>query len=155
MGLSGANGMALAHRLKGLDKSRFFVMMGDGELQEGQVWEAVMTAGHYNLHEVILLVDRNVFQGDRSTNDVMALDPLEDKFLSFGWDVKSVDGHDYHELYNGLNECASDRPKAIIANTIKGKGVSFMEGDNFWHAGGKKFTKDFYEQAMRDLEGLE
>ncbi len=155
MGLSGANGMALAQRLKGHSDSRFFVMMGDGELQEGQVWEAVMTAGHYNLYEVILLIDRNVFQGDRSTADLMALDPLEDKFLSFGWDVKSLDGHNYEELFNGLNECALDKPKAIIANTIKGKGVSFMEGDNFWHAGGKKFTSEFYQQAMKDLEDPE
>ena len=80
-----------------------------------------VTAGHYNLHEVILLIDRNIFQGDRATIDVMSLDPLADKFLSFGWDIKSVNGHDFQELHKGLSACESDKPKAIIANTIKGK----------------------------------
>ncbi|TNE66542.1 MAG: transketolase [Alphaproteobacteria bacterium] len=151
MGLSAANGMALAARYKGLNDLRFFCILGDGEQQEGQVWEAAMTAGHYKLSNVINIIDRNVFQGDRSSHDVMELEPLADKWRAFGWDVQAVDGHDFGALADCMAAFEPDKPKLMIANTVKGKGVSFMEGDNLWHTGGPKFDQGYLERALADL----
>lgn len=155
MGLSAVNGMALAARYQGKNDLRFFCILGDGELQEGQVWEAAMTAGHYCLENVILIVDRNVFQGDRSVAEVMELEPLADKWRSFGWEVVNVDGHDFAAMADALASLTSKKPKLMIADTIKGKGVSFMEGDNLWHTGGPKYTEELLEKSLRDLEELD
>lgn len=154
MGLSAANGMALAARLQKKDDLRFFCIMGDGETQEGQVWEAAMTAGYYKLGNVINIIDRNVFQGDRSCEDVMDLEPYADKWTAFGWDVKNVDGHSFTALSEVMATFDPDKPKLLIADTVKGRGVSFMEANNAWHTGGPKFDCDHFERAMKDLGGL-
>ena len=154
MGLSGANGMALAARLKGDNKSRFFVLMGDGELQEGQVWEAAMTTAHLGLNNVVVIVDRNEFQGDSSTEEQMGMFSLYSKFEAFNWNVAVCwDGHDFEDLADRLIvKRWEDCPFIIIAKTIKGKGVSFMEADPIaWHTAGPKFTEELYEQAMEEL----
>lgn len=151
MGLSATNGMAMAARYQGKNDLRFFCIMGDGETQEGQVWEAAMTAGYYKLGNVINIIDRNVFQGDRSCVDVMDLEPFADKWQAFGWDVKAADGHDFEDLSRTLAEFDEEKPKLLIANTVKGKGVSFMEANNAWHTGGPKFDQGHFERAMADL----
>jgi transketolase len=152
MGLSAANGMAIAARLTGKNDIRFFIIMGDGETQEGQVWEAAMTAGHYKLSNVINIIDRNIYQGDQSCLEVMTIEPITDKWTSFGWDVIQVDGHDFNDMHTSFAKMKSDKPKLIIANTVKGKGVSFMEDNNAWHTGGPKFTEELFKIAMKDLE---
>lgn len=151
MGLSATNGMALAARYLGKNDLRFFCIMGDGETQEGQVWEAAMTAGHYRLSNVINVIDRNVFQGDRACADVMGQEPYEEKWRAFGWDVMVVDGHSFADLASVFAAFDPEKPKLLIADTIKGKGVSFMEGDNAWHTGGPKFDQGHLEQALKDL----
>jgi len=151
MGLSAVNGMALAARYQGQNDLRFFCIMGDGETQEGQVWEAAMTAGHYKLSNVINIIDRNVFQGDRACADVMNQEPYAEKWHSFGWDVKVADGHSSADLARVMATFDPAKPKLLIADTVKGKGVSFMEADNAWHTGGPKFDQAHLKQAMQDL----
>lgn len=153
-GLSAANGMAIAARYLRSAEPRFFVLLGDGELQEGQVWEAAMTAGHYCLGNVIAVVDRNCFQGDRAVQAEMDIEPLADKWRAFKWAVASVNGHDYAALATALSglQSESEKPKLIIAETVKGRGVSFMENNNNWHVGGPKFTDELLAQALSELK---
>ncbi len=133
-GLSCAVGMAIGARLDGL-KINIIAILGDGECDEGQVWEAAMSASHYKLGNLIAIVDKNGLQIDGYTKDVMNSEPLADKWKSFGWEVFEIDGHNFDEIEysvrNALN--IKDKPVCIIANTIKGKGVSFMEGACDWH----------------------
>ncbi len=133
-GLSFANGIALALKADGLE-SRTFVITGDGELQEGQIWEAAMTTPHYKLGNVCVIVDRNGYQSQGSIDSLMGVEPLEQKFEAFGWKTHRVDGHDIEELCRVLDTVGKDRdvPTAIIADTVKGKGVSFMEGTHTYH----------------------
>lgn len=134
-GLSVGVGMAKAAKMDNLD-NRVFVLMGDGELAEGSIWEAAMSASHLKLDNLVAIIDRNGLQISGSTEDVMALEPLCDKFESFGFHVREVDGHDYDALLGVL--CAKPicgKPTAIIAHTMKGKGVSFMENQPKWHHG--------------------
>ncbi len=152
-GLSVACGMAVAAQYQSHSEPRFFVLLGDGEMQEGQVWEAIMTAGHYGLGGLTAILDRNRFQGDRAVSDVMDIEPIAEKMRAFKWDVQNADGHSFESLSNAHAAMSRSRPKLIIANTVKGRGVSFMEGDNAWHVGGKKFTQEFLARALRDLEG--
>ncbi len=149
MGLSVANGMALACRLDNLSPN-IFVLMGDGELQEGQVWEAAMTSAHYNLSNVVAIVDRNMLQCDDNTESIMSLEPLDEKFRSFGWEVFEVDGHNVGALQNVLRKACevTNKPSLVIAHTKKGKGVSCMEGKNNWH--GKPLLSEQYEEAIRE-----
>jgi transketolase len=134
-GFSIGAGMALAAKMDG--KSYLtFVLLGDGELQEGSVWEAAMFAGHHHLNNLIAIVDRNKLQAINFTEDAMKLEPLAFKWEAFGWDVKIVDGHSFEDmlpLFRGLRARNSDKPLAVIAKTIKGKGVSFMENKIIWH----------------------
>ncbi|NLI93426.1 MAG: transketolase [Peptococcaceae bacterium] len=134
-GLSVANGTALAAKLNGTDQ-RAYVMLGDGELHEGQVWEAMMTAAHFKLNNVCAIVDYNKLQLDGSLDEVKTLGDLRAKWDSFGWHTIEIDGHDYEQIYNAFAEAIAfkDGPTAIIAHTIKGKGVSFMEDEVGWHA---------------------
>jgi transketolase len=127
-----AVGHALSAKLQSSSR-RTFVVMGDGELQEGSNWEAAMTAAHYNLTSLTAIVDRNRFQQGAGTEETKALDPLDDKWMSFGFEVREVNGHDYAELLNALTPPGTDKPVCVIANTIKGKGVSFMENRAEWH----------------------
>jgi transketolase len=133
-GLSIANGMALAGRLDGKDY-RVYVLMGDGEVDEGQVWEAAMAAAHYKLDSVTAILDRNRQQIDGWTRDVMSLEPLADKWRAFGWHVLEADGHDIQAILEALEAAqqVKGRPSIVIAHTTKGKGASFMEGNLRFH----------------------
>jgi transketolase len=134
-GLSIGIGMALAARLDGLDYHTF-VMAGDGEIQEGQNWEAAMFAPYHKLQNLTLIVDYNHQQLDGFTKDILDVDPLADKFRAFGWEALVIDGHDFDQVIPALEKAhsaASGKPTAIVANTIKGKGVSFMENNPEWH----------------------
>jgi transketolase len=153
-GLSCGVGMALGHRIDGL-KSRVWVLMGDGELQEGNCWEAVMSAAHHKVSRLTAIVDRNRLQIDGSTEDVKALGEVAPKFAAFGWNVLEVDGHDYEALAKAFDQAdawaeESSKPTCIVANTVKGKGVSFMENVAGWH--GKAPNKDQMDAAMLELE---
>jgi transketolase len=147
-GLSVANGMALAAKV---DKKDYhvYVLLGDGEVQEGQIWEAAMTAAHYRLDNLTAILDRNRLQIDGSTEDIMSLEPLADKWKAFGWDVIEVNGHSFEELIDAMN-MKSEKPKMIIAHTIKGKGVSFMEHVVDFH--GKAPTAEEAEKALGELQ---
>lgn len=133
LGLSTACGLALAAKLRGRDH-RIYVLCGDGEQQEGQIWEAAMFAQKYRLRNLIAFTDRNRLQTDGDTEDVMPLEPLAAKWSSFGWHTREIDGHDFSAIIRAVAEAHSQaRPAMIIANTIKGKGVSFMERRVQWH----------------------
>jgi len=131
-GLSIANGLALGLRLQG-HPGRVYAVLGDGELQEGQVWEAAMTAAHYRLSNLTIVVDHNGLQIDGLTSDVKRMEPLADKWQAFGWQTVIIDGHSFTDLYRGFNVVRDDRPLAIIAKTVKGKGVPYMENVADWH----------------------
>lgn len=155
-GLSQAVGMALAERIdRGHSSNKFFyVFMGDGELDAGNVWEALMLAGKERVHNVIGIIDRNSIQIDGYTWDVMPLEPLYEKFESFNWHVQEVDGHNFQALADAIGQAqsASDRPSMIIAHTIPGKGVKEFERDYHWH--GKPPTPKEGEMALRELRTL-
>lgn len=133
-GLSMANGMALGLRLDG-SASRVYALLGDGELQEGQVWEAAMAAGHYKLDNLCALVDVNRLQIDGEVANVMAVEPVTDKFRAFGWNVIDIDGHDMGAIVEALGNAATvkGQPTVIVARTVKGKGVSFFENKASYH----------------------
>lgn len=150
-GLSAACGMASAAKLDNKDLY-VYALMGDGELDEGQIWEAAMTAAHYKLDNLVAIVDRNMNQIDGTTEDVMALEPLPEKWEAFGWHVQVVDGHDTDAIKEAINTAKTmkEKPSVIIANTIKGKGISFMENQYKWHSG--QITEEQFVQGMRELE---
>jgi transketolase len=149
-GLSVAHGIALGARLEKSDY-KVYVLMGDGELQEGQVWEAAMSASKFNTNNLVAIVDFNKVAQDSITKDLKDLEPLEDKWRSFGWDVHRIDGHDMDQVYKVLTLPLDDKkPRVIIADTIKGKGVSFMEGKTSWH--GVAPSDEDYEKALKELE---
>lgn len=152
-GFSAAIGIALAARLDGTERY-IYTLLGDGELQEGQVWEAAMAAGHYGLDHLIAFVDLNGLQIDGYTKDVMNPNPVEDKFLAFGWEVQSIDGHDFTAIGEAIAQAKasnSGKPQMVILHTIKGKGVSFMEGVCKWH--GTAPSKEQMEAALAELKG--
>lgn len=149
-GLSFGIGAALAGRLDGLDYT-VYVMLGDGECDEGQVWEAAMSASHYDLDSIVAIVDRNLIQNDRWTSEAMNLEPLSDKWRSFGWKVVEIDGHDLEQVVGAL-EKARERDGSrtvVIARTVKGKGVSFMENNADFH--GKAPNAEQLELALQEL----
>ncbi len=150
-GLSAGNGMALAMKLDGR-KSKMFVMLGDGETQEGMVWEAAMSSAHYKLDNLCAIVDNNGLQIDGEVDRVMKVDPLEDKFKAFGWFAKTIDGHDLDAISEGFEWAAgnSGAPSALIAKTVKGKGVSFMENQVKFH--GVTPTTEELERALEELK---
>jgi transketolase len=143
-----AIGCALAARLQGSGR-RTVVVLGDGELQEGSNWEAAMTAGHYGLSSALAVVDRNRLQQGAGTEDTKALEPLADKWKAFGWDVREVDGHDHGALMDAFAPSAGERPTVVIANTTKGKGVSFIENRVEWHH--KVPSAEQVELAIKEL----
>lgn len=151
-GLSTANGMALAARLDGKNY-RVYVMLGDGEIQEGQVWEAAMAAAHYKLDNVVAFLDHNGLQIDGLTAEVMSPEPVSDKWRAFGWHVEEIDGHNLSEIISALAKAreVKGQPTMIVANTVKGKGVSFMEGQANWH--GNAPDADQTSQALCELGG--
>lgn len=153
-GLSAANGMALAGKLDKKDY-RVYTVLGDGELQEGQIWEAAMSAAHYKLDNLVAFVDFNGLQIDGSNEEVMNVSPVDKKFEAFGWNVLVIDGHNFEEIKNALNKAkeVKEMPTAIIAKTVKGKGVSFMENQSSWH--GTAPNEEQRIQALSDLKGGE
>lgn len=151
-GLSIANGMALAGQLNNKDYY-VYVMLGDGEIQEGQVWEAAMSSSHYHLNHVIAFLDFNGLQIDGTNDEVMNVKPVDQKFEAFGWNVLTVDGHNTDEIAAAIDQAktSTDKPTMIICNTVKGKGVSFMENVGGWH--GTAPNKEQAEQALTKLGG--
>jgi transketolase len=149
-GLSYSIGQALAARLDGRDY-RVYCLMGDGELDEGQVWEAAMAAAHYALDNLVAIIDRNRIQNDGFVDDIMRTDPLPAKWQSFGWHVIEVDGHNVSQLIDAFEAARTvkGKPTVIIAHTIKGKGVSFMENTAIWH--GRAPTPEEAERALAEL----
>lgn len=150
-GLSVANGMAMGARL--LKKNfNVYCLLGDGEIQEGSIWEAAMSAAQFKLDNVCAIVDYNKVQENGFTKDIKNLEPLVDKWKSFGWEVVDIDGHDFDQVIKALDkfDTIKDKPFVIIANTIKGKGVSFMEGNNKWH--GKAPNDAQLKEALSELE---
>ncbi|MFF2053480.1 transketolase [Leifsonia sp. NPDC058194] len=147
-GLPVAVGQAVAARLRGVD-ARVFVVLGDGEMQEGSNWEALMAAAHQGLGNLTAVVDRNRLQQGARTEDTNALDPLDAKLAAFGCEVREIDGHDYDALIEAFRPSTTGRPVAVIANTVKGKGVSFIEDRVEWHH--KVPTADQIAQALEEL----
>lgn len=151
-GISAAVGMALASKMD-QDNSRVFALLGDGELNEGIVWEAAMSAAHYKLSNLTAIIDFNGLQIDGRNDDVMAVKPVDQKFASFGWNVILVDGHNIEALLEAFKvaKTVTDKPTVIIASTIKGKGVSFMEDQVGWH--GKAPSDEELAAALKELGG--
>ncbi|MCQ9206526.1 MAG: transketolase [Omnitrophica bacterium] len=151
-GLSVANGIALGAKIK-KENFNVYCLLGDGEIQEGQNWEAAMTASHHKLDKVCAILDRNMVQENGPVSEIKNEDPLADKWRSFGWHTIEIDGHDFKKIISALDEFDTVRgkPTFIIARTTKGKGVSFMEGQAKWH--GKAPKKDEYEKAIKELGG--
>ena len=149
MGLSIGIGMSIAAKRKN-KKYKTFVIIGDGECNEGSVWESAMAAPNLNLDNLIVVLDNNGFQQTGQNKEIMNLKNLNQKWESFGWDVTTVDGHNVEKLLNVFNKKSSKKPKIIIAETIKGKGFSFSENNNSWHH--SILSKSNYIQALKELE---
>ena len=150
-GISTAVGMALAAKYQGKE-NRVYTLLGDGEIQEGQVWEACMAAAHYKLDNLCIVIDNNGLQIDGNIADVMSPYPIVDKLESFGFHVMAIDGHDFDQIEAAMNEAKTvkGKPSAIVMKTVKGKDVSFMENDAGWH--GKAPNDAEYAQAMTELK---
>jgi len=150
-GLSVANGMALSGKL---DKKEYqvYVIIGDGELQEGQIWEAAMSATHYKLDNITVFIDNNGLQIDGANKEVMGVDPIGEKFKAFGWHVLEINGHNLEEISEAIDiaKAIKNKPTAIVAKTVKGKGVSFMENQIGWH--GTAPNQEQKQQAIAELE---
>ena len=151
-GLSMANGIALSDRLDKRSR-RIFCLMGDGEVQEGQVWEAAMTAHHHKIDAVCAIIDANQLQQNGPVTQVKDVEPLADKWRAFGWHAIEIDGHDIAQVVRAYDDAAAVRgkPQVIVARTVKGKGVSFMELNHAWHGVAPK--PDELERALKELEG--
>ena len=150
-GLSAANGMAMMFKLD-KNPARVYCICGDGEIEEGQIWEAAMSSSKYKLDNLCLIIDNNNLQIDGTIEEVMSSYPIDDKFKSFGFNVITINGHDFSQILQAFEEAKNckDKPTAIIAKTIKGKGITFMENQVGWH--GKAPSQQEYEQAIKELE---
>ena len=151
-GISAAVGMALANKMDN-DPGRIYTVLGDGELQEGLVWEAFMSASHYKLDNMVVIIDNNGLQIDGRNDEVMTVTPIAEKLEAFGWNAIEIDGHNMEEIVNAFAKArkCKGRPTGIVAHTIKGKGVSFMEDQAGWH--GKAPDDEQTEQAIKELRG--
>ncbi len=149
MGLSIGIGVALSLKKKN-KANNVFVIMGDGECNEGSVWEALMAAPNFNLGNLNLIIDRNNFQQTGENKTIMDLGNLKNKVESFGWNTTEVDGHNINELYNYFKKINNNKPNALIANTIKGKGFSFSENNNTWHH--SVLSKELYDKALGEIK---
>ena len=152
-GVCVAGGMALAAKLDNKDY-RVYAILGDGELEEGQVWEQAMFAAHYKLNNLIAFVDFNGLQIDGNVSDVLNPTPIDEKFLAFGWNVILADAHDFESLEKAVNKAkqSKDKPSVVIMKSVKGKNVSFMENNAAWH--GSAPNKEQYEQALAELDEI-
>ncbi|MEG1752297.1 MAG: transketolase [Christensenella sp.] len=151
MAMGAAIGMALDAKYKNR-KNKTYVLLGDGELDEGSNWEAFLAAPHFKLDNLTAIVDKNVLQYDGTTDEVMSLGDLQAKLTAFGWNVTKVDGHDVQALLNAFDSKSADKPNFIIADTVKGKGVSFMENIREWHHG--VLSQQQFEQAVAEVTGV-
>jgi transketolase len=152
-GLSVGTGMAKAARLRGYDETRIWVLLGDQELNEGQVWEAAGSASHFGLGNLVAIVDANQMGLDGMTEETMSVEPIGGRFEAFGWDVVEIDGHDPEAILAaaaGLPPATSDKPLCIIARTVKGKGVSYMELSRTWHIG--YLSPDDSAAAVKEID---
>ncbi len=149
MGLSIANGLCIGNK-KLKNKKKTFVIIGDGECNEGAIWESALTASHYKLDNLIVFLDKNGFQQTGETINILNNDQLSTKWKSFGWNVNEIDGHSYNQINESLDSKDDGKPKIIISNTVKGKGISFTESNNSWHH--SVLTKKNYEQALVELD---
>ncbi|SKC50752.1 transketolase [Maledivibacter halophilus] len=151
-GFSTSVGMALASKLDKKD-NRIYVLLGDGEMNEGLVWEAAMAAAHYKLDNLTAILDYNGLQIDGKNEDVMNIKPVDEKWKSFGWNVIEIDGHNFEEIINAFEKAEgnNEKPTMIIAKTVKGKGVSFMENEASWHGTAPK--DEDKEKALMELGG--
>ncbi len=151
-GLSLGVGSALALKRKGNNTSKVFVMMGDGECDEGSIWEAAMSAANFNLDNLVLMIDKNRLQLDGFIENIMKQGSLEDKWKSFGWKICKCDGHNIENIYKTFTEALKDQeqPTVIFAHTIKGKGISFIENQYNWHIG--VLNDELYKKAVEELE---
>ena len=151
-GLAAANGMALAGKLDNKDY-RVYALIGDGESQEGLIWEAAMLAAHYKLDNITVFLDNNGLQIDGKNKDIMNIDPIDEKFKSFGWNVLTIDGHSFEEIFDAIEKAKNTKgkPTMIIAKTIKGKGISFMENQVGWH--GKAPSVEEAAKALEEIGG--
>jgi len=147
-GLAIGTGMALSGKVDA-KQYKVFALLSDGELNEGSVWEAAMFAGHHKLNNLIALIDCNKIQALGNTSEIINMDPLSAKWESFGWNAQEINGHDYDQIINALESLSSEKPNVIILNTIKGKGVSFMENELLWHY--RTPDEDEYEAALKEL----
>ncbi len=147
-GLSYGVGVCLALLRKNNNESRVFVILGDGECDEGSIWESAASASHFKLKNLVVIVDNNNIQYDGYTKDVLDMSPMEDKWRSFGWDTASIDGHDIGQILDAFSQL-HNKPLVIIANTIKGKGISFMEGNYRYH--NSTLNEGLYKKAMDEL----
>lgn len=149
-GISAACGMALAAKIDGKD-SRVYTILGDGEIEEGQVWEAAMFAAHYKLYNLCAIVDNNNLQIDGTVEEVMSPYPITDKFAAFGWNVITIDAHDFDQIEAAMNaaKAVKGKPTVLVQKSVKGKGVSFMENQVSWH--GAAPNAEQYETAMAEL----
>ncbi|MDO8771335.1 MAG: transketolase [Burkholderiaceae bacterium] len=150
-GLSVAAGLALAAKLNNTEQN-CYALVGDGELNEGAIWEAALFASHFKLDNLVVIVDKNGFQAMGTTDDVIALGNIEEKFRAFGFDAVTIDGHDEAAIdaaYSSVKAARNGRPKAIVATSVKGKGVSFMEHNNIWHY--TRLTPETYAAAITEL----
>lgn len=149
-GISAACGMALSAKISG-DSYRTYAILGDGEIEEGQVWEAAMFAAHYKLDNLLAIVDNNNLQIDGTVEEVMSPYPIPEKFAAFGWHVVTIDAHDFDEIEKAFEEAktVNGKPTVIVQKSIKGKGVSFMENQVGWH--GSAPNAEQYEQALKEL----
>ena len=148
-GLPVAAGMALAAKIN-KDKHNVYVLMSDGECDEGSNWEAALFAPHHRLDNLVVIIDRNKLQSIHSTEETLALEPFVDKWQAFGWNVVDVDGHNNEQLINACNSKIMNKPLCIVANTTKGKGISFMENQVLWHY--RNPQGEEYEAAIRELD---
>ena len=150
-GISAANGMALSAKLDNKDY-KVYTILGDGEIEEGQVWEAAMFAAHYKLDNLVAFLDNNGLQIDGNIADVMDSNPIDKKFEAFNWNVITIDAHDYGQIRAAIDKAhaTKGKPTIIIAKSVKGKGVSFMENQAGWH--GSAPNAEQYEQAIKELD---
>lgn len=149
-GLSVGVGMTLGAKLKGYN-FKVFVLLGDGEVQEGQIWEAAMAASHYRLDNIIAIIDYNKLQVDGFVSKIMAIEPIIEKWKTFGWNTLEIDGHNMKEIVEALDTAAraKGKPTIIVAHTVKGKGISFIENKFEWHS--KRMSEEEKNQALKEL----
>ncbi|MCR5702206.1 MAG: transketolase [Lachnospiraceae bacterium] len=148
MAISVGIGIALKFKEKKVD-NKVYILLGDGELNEGSIWEAFMSAAHYHLDNLVAIIDRNHLSYDGDTEEVMGIEPLSTKLESFNWHVTECDGHDVESLFEAFDDVLEGKPHVIVAETVKGKGVSFIENRREWHH--HRLSKDEYEQAIEEI----